>query len=104
MKRWLSSAAKDAQQQGGSRPRRNVVHVPDNIQRAFTAERIFYVRDRLTEYVDKVCEIPERKGDAQLIAFQAAASPAIMDHGNHYTTKEDYIHEIPLRSTTSVGG
>ena len=103
-KRWLSSAAKDAQQQGGSRPRRNVLHVPDNIQRAFTAERIFYVRDRLTEYVDKVCEIPERRGDAQLLAFQAAASPAILDHGNIYTTKEDYINETPLRSTTSVGG
>ena len=45
------------------------MNVPDQIQRAFTAERTFYLRDRLDEYIDKVCEVTDEKGDAQFLAF-----------------------------------
>ena len=103
-KRWLPSGASRPQQHGGPRPRRNVLNVPDQIQRAFTAERTFYLRDRLDEYIDKVCEVTDEKGDAQFLAFQAAASPGIVEHGSQYARKYDYVHEIPSRSTTSVSG
>ena len=75
--------------------------VAEEVARAFTGVRAFYIVEKLSNFFDKVVD-PEGLGDCQYYATVHSLSNNNLKHGTFFTSLDGFINNISERNVRTV--